>query len=60
MSWTFHLGNWRFESDWEGLIVTPLSDDEIRRRKEIERERALAFELNQTTPPSESEKEVWA
>ena len=60
MSWTFRITSWRFEADWEGLTVTPLTDDDQRRRKELERERGLALELAAPKPIEHGEEEAWA
>lgn len=60
MSLKFSIATWSVEVDWEGLTVTPLPNDEVRRRKQLERERQAALEL---TPPAASDKgeeQAWA
>jgi hypothetical protein len=60
MSLKFTIATWSVEVDWEGLTVTPLPDDEVRRRKQIERERKAALELTPPAPPEKGEKQAWA
>ncbi len=60
MSLRFRITTWNFEADWDGLTVTPLTDDDVRRRKEAERERALALERVSPTPPEQGEEQAWA
>jgi hypothetical protein len=60
MSLKFTIATWSVEVDWEGLTVTPLPDDEVRRRKQIERERQSALELTPPASPDKGEKQAWA
>ncbi|MBI1764812.1 MAG: hypothetical protein HYR56_25660 [Acidobacteria bacterium] len=60
MSLKFSIASWSVEIDWEGLTVTPLPDDEVRRRKEAERERKAALKLSAPPSPDKGEKQAWA
>lgn len=60
MSLRFSIATWSVEVDWEGLTVTPLPDDEVRRRKLAECERKAALELTPPTATDKGEEQAWA